>query len=73
MRLPCRDWLKTYNLQTLGSDLVAAVIVTIMLISDEVSNDGKHFSRAIEQISELKTKHKKDRAYIANFLCECMD
>ena len=25
LRLPCRDWLKTYNLQTLGSDLVAAL------------------------------------------------
>lgn len=50
--------------------LIAANIVTIMLISDEVSNDGKHFTKAIEQISQLKTEHKKDRAYIANFLCE---
>ena len=53
--------------------LIAANIVTIMLISDEVSNDGKHFTRAIEQISLLKTEHEKDRAYIANFLCECMN
>ena len=37
MRLPCRDWLKTYSVETLGSDLVAAVIVTIMLIPQSLA------------------------------------
>ena len=37
MRLPCRDWLKTYSVKTLGSDLVAAVVVTIMLIPQSLA------------------------------------
>ena len=37
LRLPCRDWLKTYSVETLGSDLVAAVIVTIMLIPQSLA------------------------------------
>lgn len=53
-----------------SKSLIAANIVNIMLVADEVSNDGKHFTKAIEQISQLKTEHKKDDAYIANFLCE---
>ena len=37
MRLPCRDWLETYSVKTLGSDLVAAVVVTIMLIPQSLA------------------------------------
>jgi len=37
LRLPCQDWLKTYSVETLGSDLVAAVIVTIMLIPQSLA------------------------------------
>ena len=37
LRLPSRDWLKTYSVETLGSDLVAAVIVTIMLIPQSLA------------------------------------
>lgn len=35
--LPCLLWLKTYRRRTLGSDLVAAVIVTIMLIPQSLA------------------------------------
>ena len=37
LRLPCRDWFKTYSVKTLGSDLVAAVVVTIMLIPQSLA------------------------------------
>ena len=37
LRLPCRDWLETYSVKTLGSDLVAAVVVTIMLIPQSLA------------------------------------
>ena len=36
-KLPCWNWLRLYNRQTLGSDLVAAVIVTIMLIPQSLA------------------------------------
>jgi hypothetical protein len=53
-----------------SKNLIAVNIVNIMLVADEVSNDGKHFTQAIEQISQLITVHQKNNAYIANFLCE---
>ena len=36
-KLPCWNWLRLYNRQTLGSDLVAAMIVTIMLIPQSLA------------------------------------
>ena len=36
-KLPCWNWLRLYNRQTLGSDLVAAIIVTIMLIPQSLA------------------------------------
>ncbi len=35
--LPCVDWLKTYNTRTLSDDLLAAVIVTIMLVPQSLA------------------------------------
>jgi SulP family sulfate permease len=37
IKLPCQDWLRHYNRQTMGSDLVAALIVTIMLIPQSLA------------------------------------
>ena len=36
-KLPCLDWLRNYDGQTLSSDLVAALIVTIMLIPQSLA------------------------------------
>ena len=36
-KLPCWNWVRLYNRQTLGSDLVAAMIVTIMLIPQSLA------------------------------------
>ena len=35
--LPCIDWLRTYDARTLSDDLVAAVIVTIMLVPQSLA------------------------------------
>ncbi len=35
--LPCVDWLKTYNTRTFTDDLLAAVIVTIMLVPQSLA------------------------------------
>lgn len=35
--LPCVDWLKTYNTRTFSDDLLAAVIVTIMLVPQSLA------------------------------------
>jgi sulfate permease, SulP family len=35
--LPCIDWLKTYNARTFSDDLIAAVIVTIMLVPQSLA------------------------------------
>jgi SulP family sulfate permease len=35
--LPCIDWMRTYNSRTLTDDLVAAVIVTIMLVPQSLA------------------------------------
>lgn len=35
--LPCLEWSKTYNRQTMGADLLAAIIVTIMLIPQSLA------------------------------------
>jgi len=37
IKLPCWDWLRHYNRQTMGSDLVAALIVTTMLIPQSLA------------------------------------
>jgi SulP family sulfate permease len=36
-KLPCQDWLRHYNRKMLGSDLVAALVVTIMLIPQSLA------------------------------------
>ena len=36
-KLPCQDWLRRYNRKSLGSDLVAALVVTIMLIPQSLA------------------------------------
>ena len=35
--LPCIDWLRTYNARTFSDDLIAAVIVTIMLVPQSLA------------------------------------
>ena len=37
IEMPCRDWLQNYRRDTFTSDLVAAVIVTIMLIPQSLA------------------------------------